>query len=462
MKQKADDLLAGIPPEWPNDPIPEIREIIGKSAHSLVVLDDDPTGTQTVYDIPVLTEWSVNTIKKEFSLQTPLFYILTNSRRLPEKEAVLLAETIGANLRQVSAATGRRFRVISRSDSTLRGHFPAEVDALAASLGQPQAMRIIMPFFLEGGRLTINDIHYVKDGDWLVPAGETSFARDATFGYRSSDLKFWVEEKTKAATKAAEVSSISLDEIRKGGPEKVLEMLLLIKSPVCVINAVSRRDAEVVALALLKAEERGLPFICRTAASIVPPLAGLFPRALLQPRQLDIPASGGALIIVGSYQPKSSAQLAHLIKHAGPVPFEVDVNAVLDGSLNPGFLAKEIDQCLAEEKDVVLYTSREPVEGEDADSSLDIVGKVSACLADIVKGITRKPRYITAKGGITSSDIATESLGVKRATVLGQILPGVPVWRLDEESKFGSLAYIVFPGNVGEEGSMSELVGVLE
>ena len=72
------------------------------------------------------------------------------------------------------------------------------------------------------------------------------------------------------------------------------------------------------------------------------------------------------------------------------------------------------------------------------------------------------PRYILAKGGITSSDIATRALNVKKAMVLGQILPGVPVWKLGAESRFPNLAYIVFPGNVGDDRALIAVVRQLK
>ena len=47
---------------------------------------------------------------------------------------------------------------------------------------------------------------------------------------------------------------------------------------------------------------------------------------------------------------------------------------------------------------------------------------------------------------------------MKRARVLGQLLPGVPVWELGDETKFPGLPYIVFPGNVGGPTALVEAV----
>jgi uncharacterized protein YgbK (DUF1537 family) len=75
----------------------------------------------------------------------------------------------------------------------------------------------------------------------------------------------------------------------------------------------------------------------------------------------------------------------------------------------------------------------------------------------IVRQLERRPRYLLAKGGITSSDIATRGLGIRRALVLGQILPGVPVWQSGPESRFPGMPYIVFPGNVGGVEALAEV-----
>lgn len=460
VKKPFRELVESLPPEWPGDVMPSIRNMLDHRQGTWVVLDDDPTGTQTVHDIPVLMEWSEEALRAEFSRNPALFYILSNSRRYPEKEAVRLAGEIANHLVSASVASGRSFQIISRSDSTLRGHYPAEVDALASALNLKDALQIIMPFFYEGGRLTIDDIHYVRDGDFLIPAAETSFAEDPSFGYHSSDLKEWVREKTLGLVPVDSIQSVTIRDIREGGPDRVKEILLHTTEKVCIINAASMRDAEVVALGLLQAEANGLKFICRTAASIVPLLGGLDRKLLLEKKDLPLGNTGGSLTVVGSYQPRSSAQLNDLLENTRVTPVYLDVMKVL---FDPGLssemrsMAKSIDKLIREGKDVVLFTTREVMEGKDAESSLEIVGRVSACVVDIVRNLKTRPRYILAKGGITASDIATDALGVKRAEVLGQVLPGVPAWRLDAPSKFGELLYIVFPGNVGDTGSLTRL-----
>jgi uncharacterized protein YgbK (DUF1537 family) len=457
--------LANLPPEWLDDPLPTIRAAVRAADEMLVVLDDDPTGTQSVHGISVLTAWSVDALRAELESATPAVYLLTNSRSMPLAQAQALNAEIGRNILAAARPGGRRPVVVSRSDSTLRGHFPGEVDALAAALGGGFDATLLIPAFIAGGRYTIDDVHYVADGDRLIPAGETDFARDATFGYRASNLREWVAEQTGGRVPAAQVAAISIETIRRAGPDGVADQLAELHSGgVCVINAAGERDLAVAALGMLQAEARGKRFLYRTAASIVPLRAGILPRPLLTRADLDLPAAGGGLIVIGSYVSKTSGQIAALLEQPGVASVEVSVGALLadaDWDREIARVAQAADQRLRAGQDIAIFTSRQLVNGADADSSLAIGRRVSDGLVAIVRAISTRPRYLLAKGGITSSDTATRGLDVRRALVLGQILPGVPVWRLGPESRYPEMIYIVFPGNVGGPGALAEVVAAL-
>lgn len=463
-----DQTLANLPPEWPHDPLPAIREHLRAANRKLVVLDDDPTGTQTVHDIAVLTEWPIDALADELQRDAPAFYLLTNSRSLPLAAAQALNRDIARNLIAAREQTGVDFTVVSRSDSTLRGHFPGETDALLEGLGESVDATLIVPFFLEGGRYTIDAVHYVAEGDTLIPAAQTPFAQDAAFGYSQSDLRDWVAEKTGGRTRAEAVAHLSLVDIRSGGPDRVAEKLAALAASVCVIDSVSMRDQQVVVLGILQAEAQGRRFLYRTAASFVQARAGLSNRPLLTARDLsDNLVGSGGLVVVGSHVPKTTAQLEHLLATTNVVPIEINVAALLierrDDEITRATAA--MNDALAEGHNVVVYTSRElvtPADSEGAgDESLSIGQRVSQSLVEIVRGLAERPRFLVAKGGITSSDVATRGLGVHRAVVRGQIAPGVPLWSLGAESRFAGMAYVVFPGNVGSEEAVAEVVGKL-
>jgi uncharacterized protein YgbK (DUF1537 family) len=457
-------LLATLPPEYPGDLERRVRDEVAASGRKLVALDDDPTGVQTVHDTAVLARWSVADLAAELREPNPVFFVLTNSRSLPEAEAVALNAEIVGNLAAAARETGVGFAVASRSDSTLRGHFPAETEAIAAAVGGVDGV-IVCPAFFEGGRYTIDDVHYVREGDRLVPAAETEFARDTTFGYRRSHLREWVEEKTGGRIRVADVVSLPLGEIRGGGPDSIAAILRGVAGgQAVVVNAASYADLSVVALGLLRAEAAGKRFLYRTAASFVRARVGMPGRPLLTRAELlgaNAPTYLPGLVVVGSHVKRSGEQLVRLLELPHTIGIEVDVPALLASEAER---EREVERALQEAESAlrsgmtpVVSTSRK-VETASSGDQLAIGRTVSAALVAIGGGVEGRPGFVVGKGGITSSDVGTRALGARRAVVLGQIRPGVPVWRLGPETRFPGLPYVVFPGNVGGPETLAEVV----
>jgi len=467
MKVALAELFASLPPEWPEDLLPAIQAQVKASGTKIVVLDDDPTGTQTVHDVTVLTQWSADSLVIEFGSAESVVYVLTNSRSMPLSEAEEVNRAIAANLKSARQRTGREFVVVSRSDSTLRGHFPGEVDALVDGLSEEFDGTIIAPFFLEGGRYTVNDIHYVAEGEWLIPAAETPYARDPAFGYGSSNLRDWVSEKLNGAVASAGVVTISLDIIRNGGPDAVRAALGGVSGgQVCVVNAVSYRDLEVFVAGLLDAESRGKRFIYRTAASFVRVRGGISPHELLTSDDLAAPdRTSGGLVVVGSFVEKTSRQVEAVRSALKDILFiEVSVPQLLceeTGDAEIDRVAAQARNAVRTGRDVMICTSRQLLTGRDEEASLRIGKTVSQALVAIVERLGVRPGWMIAKGGITSSDIATQALAVKRTRALGQAIPGVPIWRLGPESRWPGLTYVVFPGNVGGDCAVAEMIQIL-
>jgi uncharacterized protein YgbK (DUF1537 family) len=453
-----------LPPEYPDDNLEvRVREAVAASGQKLVVLDDDPTGVQTVHDTAVLSRWQPHRLADELQQDAPAFFLLTNSRGMPAAEAVTLNREIVRNLETAAQQSGVGFAIASRSDSTLRGHFPAETDAIAAELGGVDGV-LICPAFFEGGRITVDDVHYLKDGERYVPVGETEFARDATFGYRHSNLREWVAEKTNGRISANDVASLPISDIREGGPERVAELLAKVEHgrPV-IVNAAGYQDLWVVILGLLAAEASGKRFVYRTGASFVRARAGITARPLLSREELlgpIVPPYTTGIVVVGSHVRRTSEQLEQLLELPGLAPIEISVQELLaGGTIRRRQIQDAVDAAeaaLQHGLTPVIYTARvvEWVEGDQ----LVVSRTVSEGLVAIVAGIERRPGFIVAKGGITSSDVGTEALGARRALVLGQIRPGIPVWRLGEETRYPGLPYVVFPGNVGGPETLAEIV----
>ncbi|MDW3645526.1 MAG: four-carbon acid sugar kinase family protein [Bacteroidia bacterium] len=447
-------------PVLPEDDLREaIQERMRQRDCSVIVLDDDPTGTQTVHGISVLTEWSTKVIQKELEAKTPLFFIMTNSRSLLPQKAKELAIEIGQNIGEASRKTGRDTIIISRSDSTLRGHYPIEVEGLLQASGELDTIRFIIPVFFEGGRITFQDVHYVREKEHMIPAAQTPYAKDPVFGYSSSDLKYYVEEKTKGTLKASEVFSLSIQELRNSSEEELVGKLsALPAATTCIINAAHPYDLQRFIIALLDSKRAA---ICRTAASFVSAMAALPDKELLRASDWKRKESSGKLILLGSHVPKSTAQVLNLLSHDALHSFELNLEELLfsdtaDEQLKK--IIKEMNALLQEDASVLVYTQRKLITAASDAENLHIAERVSDLLCQIAAGLEKAPHFIVAKGGITSSDIATKSLNIKKALVMGQVFPGVPVWRAGPESKFPDMPYVVFPGNVGEEDTLSKLI----
>lgn len=427
-----------------------------------IVIDDDPTGNQTVYDIPLLTSWTIDILVKELR-ESPVFFLLTNSRSLSAEETAKTYKEIAENIHQASKITGKDYTIISRSDSTLRGHFPLEPDTLKSTLGLNNALTVFIPVMFEGKRVTINDTHYIMDEDILIPVSETPFAQDHSFPYTKANLKEYIEEKSKGAIKASDVNSFSLGVIREYSTAGISEEILsLANNSFCVFNSANYSDLDKVTNALLIAEKQGKQIVYRTSSSFVPSYIGLEPKGLLTSEDLITSTNThGGLTIVGSYVKKSSEQLQEALQlFDATTTLEVDVEKVL-GNDSMGYLndvIKQIDSNLHAGKDTIIFTSRKLVTGEDAVSTINIAALVSSALVSIVEGLNVKPKYFIAKGGITSHDLAIKGLGMTRSKVIGQIQPGIPVWKMDEHTKFPNLPYIVFPGNVGTAKTLKDIL----
>ena len=446
-----------------------LQKEISANQKKIVVLDDDPTGVQTVHDISVYTDWTKDSIRQGFQEKSNLFYILTNSRGFTQDETTLAHNEIAANVDAVAKELGKEYIFISRSDSTLRGHYPLETEILRTNYEKNTGCiidgEILCPFFKEGGRFTIDDVHYVRYGNELIPANETEFAKDKTFGYRAATMPEYVEEKTKGAYPARNVVCISLDEIHRMAIDEIEQKLLHVQGfNKIIVNAVDYADLKVFCIALYRAMAKGKVFMFRTAAAIVKVMGGISDQPLLERGQM-VRANElhGGIIVVGSHTEKTTRQLEAL-KQLSDIRFvELDATKVTE----VGGLEKEVERCLALEeawirdgKTVCCYTSRALITADtgNKEDELRLSVRISDAVQSLVGGLSIVPKFVIAKGGITSSDVGTKALGVKRANVLGQIEPGIPVWQTGAESKFPGIPYVIFPGNVGEDTTLRHAV----
>lgn len=460
----------------------EVAAAVAASPRVLVVLDDDPTGTQSVAGLPVLTRWEREDFRWAFRygvegvdglprIPSPAVYVLTNTRSLGPDEAHRRNRECVVNALAAARETATEVGFVSRSDSTLRGHFPLEPDVIAATLlevdGTPTDAVVLVPAFPDAGRITIGGVHYMRDGDRLSPVAETEFARDATYPFQHSELAAYVEEKSAGRYRRDDVVVLDLGLVR-GGTDGIADALdpLLDATPV-VVDAVTEDDLRALALGLDAAERRGKRLLYRVGPPFVRSRVGQNPHAPLTRQEAlgDSAAPGGGLVVVGSHVGLTTRQLATL--HEGHPAGRV-VLSVPD-LLDPARSHAHLDDTVAAvverlgQGDVVLATSRELVRSDDPGRSLEIARTVSAAVVDVVRRVLarRPPRFVVAKGGITSSDVAAHGLQIRHGVVRGPMLPGiVSLWEAVDGPGAG-IPFVVFAGNVGDDDSLLQVVRTL-
>lgn len=460
------ELLADLPHEV-STTAREVREAHAQSSRGpvvFVVVDDDPTGTQSVSNLPVLTQWHPDDFRWAFG-RGDAVYVMANTRSLGPDDARRVNEEIVAAALEAGESEGVEVRFVSRSDSTLRGHFPLEPDAIANAIGREVDGIVLVPAFPDAGRITVRGVHYAgNNDDGFAPVGETEFARDATFGYTSSVLSEWVSEKSEGRWFPEGVLHIDLEMLRGDLPSAVQVLMDAGGGVPIVCDAVCETDLRQLALALIEAEAAGKVFIYRVGPPFVRARIGQEIREPLRvdevgrARREDDALAVGGLVVVGSHVGLTTRQLEVLETRDSPHRVTIDVRSVL-GEGRVDYLTGLIDEVVAglDSGTVVVATSRELVKGKDADDSLRIAREVSGAVIEVVQGVIEQklPRFVIAKGGITSSDVATHGLGIGRATVVGPMLPGIVSLLRPEGGPAEGIPYVVFAGNVGDDESLA-------
>ena len=327
-----------------------VNQMIDKELKNLnkkiIVLDDDPTGVQTVHGISVYTDWSLDSIDKGFKEDNSMFFILTNSRGFTADETTKAHQEIAANIVEAAKRNNREFTIISRGDSTLRGHYPLETKVLKETVEWNSDTRfdgeVILPFFKEGGRFTIDNIHYVQYDEYLVPAGETEFAKDRTFSYTKSNLGEWAEEKSQGEYKAESMTYISLESLRSLDIETIEQQLLKVENfNKVIVNAVDYADVKIFTAALIRAMNKGKNFMFRSAAALTKVIGGVSDKPLLTREELmSEDTNNGGLVIIGSHVKKTTEQFEELKKSDVVEFIEFNVHLVLE----PEKFEKELDR----------------------------------------------------------------------------------------------------------------------
>jgi uncharacterized protein YgbK (DUF1537 family) len=425
----------------------------------IIVLDDDPTGSQTVHGCLLLTRWDVPTLHEAIGDASPLFFVLTNTRGMSADRAAAVTREVCRNLKSALAALASSGRpvnpiLVSRSDSTLRGHYPVETDVIAEALG-PFDAHFMVPAFFEGGRITRDSVHYLVVDGRPVPVHETEFARDSVFGYRHSYLPDYVDEKTGGRIRSADVQRFLLPDVRGNS---LARLRGLAGNVCCVVDAECQADLDNFAEQLREAAGEGKRFLFRSGASLLTALARLPPQPVPAESMHDcVRGRRAGAVVAGSHVQKTTSQLGRLLELPGTVPVEVDVDRIADQ--RDALLAEvsaRCDRAHAAGETPVVFTSRVERQFPDQAARLAFGATVSAFLMDVVRGLPPTLGFLISKGGITSNDVLSDGLALRTSRVLGQVLPGCSVVRCPgDHPRFPLLPVVIFPGNVGDEHALA-------
>lgn len=423
----------------------ELAERLRLDSRRVVVIDDDPTGTQTVSGVDVILRPSPAAFTRFFKGEPRSVYVLSNSRAMDRTAAAQHVREIDNAVRSAARAVGERVAIVLRGDSTMRGHVFAEVDAIATN----DAVILLAPAFLEAGRVTIDGIQWLDaPGVGRVPVSETEFARDVTFSYHSRTLRDWVSEV--GGGRASTV--VTLEAIRTAGPQAFANALLGSDAGTVVIaEAETRSDLEIAALGLLDAEAAGREVVVRSASTFAAVRAGLEGRTV---RKAKVPAPGRVLVVCGSHTSASSEQLRRLSEATGATCVEIPARSAMDGSTEIAPIVSELSHRLTADLEkrgfAILATQRTT---EPAAAPVALGEWLMNLLVEIVACVRGSTDGLIAKGGITAAEVTRGALGSTQARVLGQLAAGVALWDVfvDDDR---SIPCAIVPGNVGHADSL--------
>jgi uncharacterized protein YgbK (DUF1537 family) len=458
----------------------------------VVVFDDDPTGSQTVHGCPLLLRTDATALRQGLQHPSPLLFVLANSRALEPaaaRERVAgICRSLGEALRRIAAEDARlaaRLRplvLVSRGDSTLRGHFPLELEVIEQELlGGPDAVdaRFLVPAFLPGGRTTVDGIHLLHG----QPVHTSAFGRDGLFGFDTSDLAAYIEAKSGGRVPAAAVQRLALAEL-EADPEALTARLAALSSGAwVVVDAVRPRHLEAFAAAALALMSpaaaarwrRPRRFLFQSAASLLnalvepelgaPPLAGARLAALRRRDGCGRPGPG--LVLVGSHVPLADAQLAHLLA-VDPRCRLIEIEAsrlarVLEGpapgellaSLEGAWLAR-LRQVLDAGQTPVLASSRGELPCRSSSERRRLGLELAALMARLVGALAPRLGFVLSKGGITSHTLLESGLGCSAVALQGQLLPGLSLVLA------GDLPVLTCPGNLGDAQTLQQALALMQ
>ena len=444
----------------------------------IIIIDDDPTGSQTVNGCNLILKWDYETLLKGLKDSSNLLFILANTRSLSKKDVKIRLKEICSALREImnnSSFAEEDFVLISRGDSTLRGHNFIEPYIINELLG-PFDATFYIPAFIEGNRTTVNGNHFVDN----IPIHKTIFSKDKIFGFNTSNVKELIYEQSNFQLDFSHIENIFIRDfelLETNQTNKLCKYIEKLKNNKKVIVDIMDYSQLDKFSRIIKSLLKKKKFLFRSAASFISSLSNVkrTQKDHIYFSQLRRKNNNGkamkGLIVVGSYVELTTRQLNKVLEISLCKPIEINVFKLYEffkigDNLNLNSLKKlimnAIRQNLIRESIPVLYTSRKTIFPTDKNDLIQFQLFLSAFIAEIVSAIKNEIGYLISKGGITTNTIISEGLEADSVYLEGQILPGISLVTFNLLKQKGKLPIVTFPGNIGNKMSLVKALEILE
>ena len=309
---------------------------------------------------------------------------------------------------------------------------------------------LFVPAFPEGGRTTRGGVHYVRVGDRrppgprerIRPGSGVQLLDGSSRRLRRGEVGAAGDSRRRSKRSEPANSPKSSPRPRPAPSSSPTWSTPKTSPPSRVPWTTSQREAA----ASSSAAPRPSP-----PSSQASPAAGLLPTPLV-----DRPER--VLLVCGSHTLGAGAQLAPIAEAWGP-PAVVDTATALDAPTAAGLEAADAARVAFAGKPVVLLATERDRAAEH--NTLDHGERVMAALTTAVASLLPEVGVVVAKGGITSAEVARTGIGATSAFVLGQVLPGVSVWRMSARDG-REVLFIVVPGNVGGPDTLTRVLAALD
>jgi len=445
----------------------------------IIIIDDDPTGSQTVNGCNLILNWDYKTLLKGLKSSSNLLFILANTRSLSEKDVKIRLKEICSSLKEIMNNTlfeEEDFIVISRGDSTLRGHNFIEPLIINDLLG-PFDATFYIPAFIEGNRTTVNGNHFVDN----IPIHETIFSKDKIFGFNTSNVKELIYEQSNHQLDFNNIENIFIKDfelLETNQSNKLYTYIEKLKNNKKVIVDIDDYSQLDKFSGIIKSLLKKRKFLFRSAASFISSLSNIkkthkdhiYFSQLRRINKNDKIMKG--LIVVGSYNELTTFQLNKVLEISICKPIEINVFKLyaffkLEDNLKQinslkKLILNSIRNNLSQEFIPVLYTSREIISPRDNNDLIQFQLFLSTFISEIVSDIKYEIGYLISKGGITTNTILSKGLEADSVYLEGQILPGISLVTFNLLEQKGKLAIVTFPGNIGNNMSLVKALEILE